>query len=62
MQGTSLRIARRAGGLTSVSPHASQGVARIEAAGVDTLERLLRSCGHTLELARLAGAGHKTGA
>jgi hypothetical protein len=36
-------------------------VARIEAGGVvprvDTLERLLRGCGYTLEVARRAGVG-----
>jgi predicted transcriptional regulator len=47
-------LARRAG-------VAQPAVARIEAGGViprvDTLERLLRACGHTLEVARRAGAG-----
>lgn len=63
---TSLRNARRAAGLSQRelarrAGVAQPAVARIEAGGVvprvDTLERLLRASGHTLEVARRAGAG-----
>jgi predicted transcriptional regulator len=63
---TTLRNARRAAGLSQRelarrADVAQPAVARIESGAViprvDTLERLLRACGHTLELARRAGAG-----
>lgn len=63
---TTLRNARRAAGLSqrelaSRARVAQPAVARIEAGGVvprvDTLEHLLRACGHTLEVARRVGAG-----
>lgn len=63
---TTLRNARRAAGLSqrelaSRAGVAQPAVARIETGGVipriDTLERLLRACGHTLEVTRRAGAG-----
>lgn len=62
----SLRNARLAEGLSQRelarrARVAQPAVARIEAGrvvpGVDTLERLLRACGHTLEVKRRAGAG-----
>jgi predicted transcriptional regulator len=63
---TTLRNARRAAGLSQRElarrAHVAQpAVARIEAGGVvprvDTLEHLLRACGHTLHVTRRAGAG-----
>ena len=63
---TTLRNARRAAGLSQRelarrAGVAQPAVARIEAGGVvprvDTLEHLLRACGHTLEVTRRAGAG-----
>lgn len=63
---TTLRNARRAAGLSQRelarrARVAQPAVARIEAGGVvprvDTLENLLRACGHTLEVARRAGSG-----
>ena len=63
---STLRNARRAADLSQRelgrrAGVAQPAVARIEAGGViprvDTLERLLRACGHTLEVARRAGAG-----
>jgi predicted transcriptional regulator len=63
---TTLRNARRAAGLSQrelarLAGVAQPAVARIEAGGVvprvDTLDGLLRACGHTLEVARRAGAG-----
>jgi transcriptional regulator with XRE-family HTH domain len=64
--GATVRNARRAAGLSQRALATRAGVAqpavaRIEAGGVvprvDNLERLLRACGHTLEVARRAGAG-----
>lgn len=61
-----LRNARRAAGLSQRelarrAGVAQPSVARLEAGRVvprvDTLEALLRACGHTLEVARRAGAG-----
>ena len=61
-----LRDARRSAGLSQrdlarLAFMAQPAVARIEAGGViprvDTLERLLRACGHELEARRRAGAG-----
>src|SRR5688572_30589733 len=63
---TTLRNARRAAGLSQRelarrADVAQPAVARIESGGVvprvDTLEHLLRACGHTLEVTRRAGAG-----
>lgn len=63
---TSLRNSRRAAGLSQRelarrAGVAQPAVARIESGGVvprvDTLEHLLRACGHTLEVARRAGSG-----
>ena len=63
---TTLRSARRAAGLSQRelarrARVAQPAVARIEAGGVvprvDTLEHLLRACGHTLEVTRRAGGG-----
>lgn len=63
---TTLRNARRAAGLSQRelalrARVAQPAIARIEAGGVvprvDTLEHLLRACGHTLQVARRAGAG-----
>ncbi len=63
---TTLRNARRAAGLSQRElAHraglAQPAIARIESGGVvprvDTLERLLRVCGHGLEVTRRAGAG-----
>lgn len=63
---TALRNARRAAGLSQRelarrARVAQPAVARIEAGGVvprvDTLEHLLRACGHTLEVTRRAGSG-----
>lgn len=61
-----LRRARQAAGLTQRdlarrAGVAQPAVARIEAGGVvprvDTLEKLLRVCGHNLQVAKRAGAG-----
>lgn len=63
---TTLRNARRTAGLTqrelaARARIAQPAIARIETGGViprvDTLERLLRACGHNLEVTRRAGAG-----
>ena len=63
---TTLRNARRAAGISQRelarrARVAQPAVARIEAGGVvpriDTLEHLLRACGHTLEVTRRAGVG-----
>lgn len=63
---TSLRNSRRAAGLSQRELARRAGVAqpaiaRIESGGVvprvDTLEHLLRACGHTLEVVRRAGSG-----
>lgn len=63
---TTLRNARRAAGLTQRdlarrARVAQPAIARIESGGVvprvDTLERLLRACGHSLEITRRAGSG-----
>jgi predicted transcriptional regulator len=63
---TVLRNARRAAGMSQRelarrAGVAQPAVARIEAGGVvprvDTLERLLRASGHTLEVNRRAGSG-----
>lgn len=63
---TSLRNSRRAAGLSQRelarrAGVAQPAVARIESGGVvprvDTLEHLLRACGHTLEVTRRAGSG-----
>lgn len=61
-----LRNARRAAGLSQRelarrAKVAQPAVARIESGGVvprvDTLEHLLRACGHSLEVTRRAGSG-----
>ena len=61
-----LRRARRAAGfsqreLARRAGVAQPAVARIEAGGVvprvDTLEKLLRACGHNLQVAKRAGTG-----
>lgn len=63
---TTLRNARRAAGLSQRelalrTRVAQPAIARIESGGVvprvDTLERLLRACGHNLEVTERAGAG-----
>ena len=63
---TTLRNARRAAGLSQRelarrADVAQPADARIEAGGVvprvDTLEHLLRACGHTLKVTKRAGAG-----
>lgn len=63
---TTLRNARRAAGLSQRelarrARVAQPAIARIESGGVvprvDTLEGLLRACGHNLEVTRRAGAG-----
>ena len=63
---TTLRDARRVAGLSQRelarrARVAQPAIARIESGGVvpgvDTLEHLLRACGHTLEVRRRAGAG-----
>ena len=63
---TALRNARRTAGLSQRelalrARVAQPAIARIEAGGVvprvDTLEHLLRACGHTLQVTRRAGSG-----